>query len=268
MKDVIAWELKQRRKTIFWWTFGSVLLTVIILMLFPSIRDKAADMNQLINQMPKELRGLKTGGAAKIDVGDPLQFLNSQLFYITLPMVWIILAITRGAGVLGKEEQSHTLELLLARPITRGKLLTAKAAALLAEFAIVVGATWLVIVLLSPVFDLHASFGALTAATLYTGIFSLSYGYIAFALQAASALTKRSATTVAVAIGFGGYIIASLSSLTDWLKYPAKVVPYHYFDMLSVMQGHTPRGLLIYLLATFILGTFIAFFGFRRRDIE
>ncbi len=270
MKDVVFWELKQRRKVIFWWIAGSVVMTLVIMALFPSIRDKAADMNAVINQMPKELRGLKTGGATQIDVGDPAQFLNSQLFYITLPMIWIILAITRGSGILGREDQSHTLELLLARPIARGKLLLAKAAAFVLEFAIVIGATWLLLILFAPVFDLHISTAALTLATLYTGIFSLSYGYIAFALQAASALTKWAATAVAVALGFGGYILAGLSTLTDWLKYPVKLVPYHYFDMLTVLDGKSsaPRGLLAYLVATFALGTIVAYLGFRRRDVE
>lgn len=57
MIHVILWELRQRRKAILWWTIGSVLMTLVILALFPSIRDKAADMNALFNQMPKELQG-------------------------------------------------------------------------------------------------------------------------------------------------------------------------------------------------------------------
>ena len=103
MKNIIAWELRHRRSTILWWTVGSIVLTFVIIALFPSIRDKANELNKVLDQMPSGLRGLKTGAATTINVGDPAQFLNSQLFYITLPMIWIILAITRGAGVLGKE---------------------------------------------------------------------------------------------------------------------------------------------------------------------
>lgn len=269
MKDVVFWELRQRRKAIFWWTFASLLMTALILTLFPSIRDQAAEMNKVINTLPPELRGLKTGGSTAVDVGNPAQFLNSQLFYITLPMIWIILAISRGASILGREEETRTLEVLLARPIARGKLLLAKAMALILEFVVVVGLTWLLLALFAPAFDLNIGLGAITATTLYTGVFSLSYGFIAFALHAASALTKRAATAVAVALGFGGYIIASLSSLTDWLEYPAKVMPYHYFDMLRVLEGqNAPPGLLFYLAATFILGSALAYLGFRRRDID
>jgi ABC-2 type transport system permease protein len=268
MFDVIAWELKQRRKTIFWWVVGSLIMTAVILALFPSIRDKAAEMNQVINQLPKELRGLKTGGATSVDVGDPLQFLNSQLFYATLPIMWIILAITRGAGTLGREESAHTIELLLARPLSRGALLIAKASELVIELLIVGLATFGLLALFGPMFDIHVSSKHLLFTSLMTAIFSLSFGYLAFVLHAASSMTKRSATAVAVAIGFGGYILASLSSLTDWLKYPVKFVPYHYFEPLNLLNGKLSAGLAIYLVAVFVAGSAAAYIGFRRRDIE
>ena len=130
MIATIFWELRRRRTALIWWTIGSILMTVTILALFPSIQDKAAQMNQVINQLPEGIREMKAGGVGSVDVGDPAQFLNSQLFYITLPMIWIILAITRGAAILGREEQDGTLEMLLARPLSRTRLLLAKAAEL------------------------------------------------------------------------------------------------------------------------------------------
>lgn len=268
MIPMLAWELKRRRYTILWWSIGSIVLTFIIIALFPSIRDKANELNQVLDQMPSSLRGLKTGGAATINVGDPAQFLNSQLFYITLPMIWIILAITRGAGILGREEQDHTLELLLARPLSRGRLLLGKALAFLVEFAIVAVVTLLFILVVAPLYELHISTARLAIATAYTAVFSLSFGYLAFALQAANTLTKRTATALAVALSFGGYIIASLSSLTDWLETPSKFVPYHYFNPLDMLNGKTPYGLLVYLAGVFVLGSLLAYLGFRRRDIE
>lgn len=268
MHNVITWELRRRRTALVWWTIGSIVMTFTIIALFPSIRDKAHDMNQVINQLPPELRGLKTGGASKVDVGDPLEFLNSQLFYATLPMIWIILAITRGAGILGRDEQNRTLELLLARPLARGKLLAAKTAAYALEFLVVGGLTLTALLLLAPLFDIHLAASKLVIATVYTVLFSMSFGYIAFALQAASSLTKRAATAIAVAVGFGGYIIASLSGLTSWLDVPVKFMPYHYFRPADILHGHVPAGLVVYLLGVFVGGSLLAYVGFRRRDIE
>jgi ABC-type transport system involved in multi-copper enzyme maturation permease subunit len=105
-------------------------------------------------------------------------------------------------------------------------------------------------------------------ATLYTGLFSLSFGLIAFALEAASMVTKRAATAVAVLIGFGGYLLASLSGLTDWLEGPAKLAPYHYFDPAAVLQGHRVYGLDLYLIGVLVVCSIVSYFGFRRRDIS
>ncbi len=267
MLTTLLWELHRRKTTIVWWTIGSILLSIIIIALYPSIRDQAKQLNQVINQLPPGLRQLKSGGASSINVADPVSFLNSQLFYATLPILWIILAITRGGSVLGRDEQHQTLELLLARPVSRGALLAAKALSVVAEFAVVSGVTLLVIALAAPHFGLQIGALHLAAATAYTAAFSLSFGFIAFALKAASSLTRRAATAVAVVLGFGGYLLASLSGLTDWLRGPANFAPYHYFAPDKILHGHAVVGLNTYLLGVLVLTVLISYFGFRRRDI-
>jgi ABC-2 type transport system permease protein len=269
MTALLLWELRQRKWAVFWWTLSSVVLSVVILLLYPSIRDQANQLNQVINQLPAGLRELKTGGgSATVDVADPVAFLNSQLFYATLPILWIILAITRGSSVLGRDEQNHTLELLLARPVRRSTVLSAKALSLVVEFAVVSGLTLLAIVVVAPLFELHIGTANLALATFYTAIFSLSFGLIAFSLQAASSLTRRAATAIAVLIGFGGYLLASLSGLTDWLELPAKFAPYYYFAPDKIMQGEAVPGLNVYLVGVLVATLAVSYFGFRRRDID
>jgi ABC-2 type transport system permease protein len=268
MLATILWELRLRRTAIFWWTLASVVLSVVILALYPSIRDQANQLNKVINTLPQGLRELKTGGSSSVDVADPIAFLNSQLFYATLPIIWIILAITRGSAVLGREEQNHTLELLLARPITRGRLLLAKALSVLLESVVVSGVTLCSLILFAPLFHLNVANGRLALATLYTILFSLSFGLIAFTLQAASKLTRRAASVVAVLIGLGGYLLASLSGLTHWLQNPAKLAPYHYFAPDKILHGQAVTGLNVYLASCIAFCTALSYLGFRHRDVE
>ncbi len=268
MIPVIKWELTQRKNAIFWWAVGSMVLSSVILLLYPSIRDQAHQLNQVINQLPPGLRELKTGGSTSLNVGDPIAFLNSQLFYATLPILWIILAITRGSAILGKDEQDHTLELLLARPISRGKLLMAKMLSLVTEFVFVAAATLFAIMLLAPLFGLHVGVMPLLLTIIYTAIFSLSFGFIAFALQAASSLTSKAAKAVAIVVGFGGYLLASLSGLTHWLKAPARFAPYHYFTPDKILHEQSVTGLNIYLIGILLITIAVSYIGFRRRDIS
>jgi ABC-2 type transport system permease protein len=268
MIATLLWELRHRKLAILWWTLGSVIISVVILGLYPSIRDQAQQLNQVINQLPSGLRGLKTGGTSSVDVADPIAFLNSQLFYATLPILWIILSITRGSSVLGRDEQDHTLELLLARPISRTRLITAKALSLVLEFVIVGGVTLLTIVVVAPAFDLHVGAEHLAMATLYTVLFSLSFGLVAFALTAATGLARKVASVAAVILSFGGYLIASLSSLTHWLINPSKLAPFHYFEPAKIMHGEHVYGLDAYLIGVIIVTITVAYLGFRRRDIS
>ena len=267
MINTILWELKQRRIAILWWTLGSVILSVVILLLYPPIRDQANQFNEVINQLPQGLRELKTGGSESINVADPVSFLNSQLFYITLPIPWIILAVTRAGGILGRDEQNHTMELLLARPISRIRLIFAKALSLILELFIVGGITLAAIIVLAPLFDLHIGTWRLGLATAYTVAFSLSFGLIAFTLQAVGGLAHKAASAFAVFLAFGGYLIASMSGLTHWLENPSKFAPYYYFAPDKVMLGEPVTGLNLYLLGVLIFTVVLSYIGFRRRDI-
>jgi len=268
MIAVILWELRRRRGVLIWWCLGSAILIAGIMSIYPAIHHQADQLNKVFNQLPEGLRQFKTGGATSINLADPMAFLNSQLFYVTLPILWIILALSRGSAVLGREEQSHTLELLLARPLSRSRLLVSKALALILEFVAVGLVALAVIVGLAPSLGLHISTWHLVLATLYTLAFSLSFGLIAFALQASSSLTRRAASAIAILLSFGGYLVASLSSLTHWLINPAKLAPYHYFTPDKVLNGQPVHGLDIYLLGIVVLSVLISYFGFRRRDID
>lgn len=268
MLPIIRWEVRRRRTALFWWAISSIILTLVILLLYPSIRNQANQLNAVINQLPAGLRGLKTGGSSSVNLADPIVFLNAQLFYATLPILWIILAISRGGSILGRDEQNHTLELLLARPISRGRLLIAKATALVIELLGVGAATLLTILIAAPLCAIHISMLRLTIATAYTVLFSLSFGLIAFALQAAGTLARRTATAIAVVISFGGYLIASLSSLTSWLDVPTKLAPFHYFTPDKLLRGETVTGLNIYLIGVLVVSIAVSYFGFRKRDIE
>lgn len=266
--EIIKWELHRRKTSIFWWSVGSIILSVVILTLYPPIRDQAAQMNQVINQLPVELRNLKAGGVNNVDVGNPEQFLNSQLFYATLPIIWIILAISRGNNIIGREENDHVLELLLARPISRVKLLLAKALSLISEMLLIGALTTIFIVIFCPIFDLHIANSRLILTSLMTLIFCLSFGYIVFVLNAISQISRKVAVSIGVIASFGGYILASFSSLTDWLSQLIKLFPFHYFSPLNILNGNISKGLVFYLLAVYIVGTVLAIIGFKSRDIN
>lgn len=267
MRALIAWELRQRRIAILWWSIGTIGLIAMLLLIYPSIHDQAAQLNKALEQLPDSLKALKTGGT-NIDITSPIGYLHSQIFYITLPLLWIILTVTRGSALLGKEEESKTLELLLARPISRGRLLAAKAISGIAELLIVCVAALVGLLLFTRVVSLDISASSLAITTAYTALFCLSFGAISFTLTAIGRLTKRASTSIAVGIAFGGYMVASLSSVSHYLINVTKIVPYNYFSPEHILAGDYSRGLTYYLIGVSLFAILGSYFGFRRRDIS
>ena len=267
MIPLIRWELSQRKKAIFWWAFIAVITVALLLAIYPSIRAQAAQLNKIVNSLPNGLRQLKNGDS-DLGISSPVGYLNSQLFYITLPILLIILSVTRGSSLLGREEQSHTLELLLARPIKRSTLLAAKALSGIIEVLIVSVAATVTAVILANAVSMNISDVHLLVTCFYVFVFSLSFGAIAFALTAAGRVTKGASTAIAVAFGFGGYLFAGLSALSHSIEIPAKLFPYHYFAPDKILTGKPVTGLTIYLLGIFVFSSALAYFGFRRRDID
>lgn len=268
MLPIIKWELKSRKTAIFWWTLSAVAIASLILLIYPPLKHQADQFNKVINQLPDGIRQLKAGGSGKVDVANPVDFLNSQLYYITLPILFIILTITRGSALLGRDERDHTLELLLARPLSRGRLLLGKALAGVLETFVVAAVSTLATIVLAKVVGMDIAVGRVAATGLYTWLFCLNFGAIAFALSATSRVTKGASTAIAVLLSFGSYLLVSLSGLNQTIADAAKFLPYHFFTPEKILRGQHVTSLNIYLVAILVATIVIAYTGFRHRDIE
>ena len=267
MIPIIIWDIKQRKNYLFWWTLSFVIIIATLFLVYPSIHSQADQLNKVLNQLPAALRDLKTGGN-QVDITSPVGYLNSQLFYATLPFMQIIMAIGLGSSLLARDEHNHTLELILARPISRGKLLAAKAISGLSLMLVVNTIAIITTIILAKLVNMQIASVYILAASLYTMLFSISFGAIAFTLSAASNSTRRASIGVAVALSFGGYLLASLSSMSHYIETPAKLLPYHYFNPSQILEGHVAIGLNVYLIIITIAAALISWLGFRRRDIN
>ncbi len=264
MIPIIRWEINQRRAFIFWWCTGLIVLVAVIMFVYPSIRDQAQQFNQTLQQLPETLRSLKSNSD---DLLSPTGYLNAQLYYATLPLLLGIMTISLGSSLLARDEQAHTLEVLLARPISRSTVLAAKA---LAGVLIVVFVGFIVaatIIGVGQIVGLEVGIDKLLLATFYTLLLSISFGAIAFMLTA-GAFARRASAGIATLFAFGGYLLTSLAGLSDWIEAPSKLLPYHYYNPYDILHGSVATTLIAYLLATIVLTGLIAWLSFRKRDIE
>jgi len=263
MRAIIRWTLWQRRWSIFWWSFGVAVLVGFTLAFYPTIRDQADQLNKSLGSLSGSTEALFGG----TDFFSPVGYLNSQLIYFTVPLLLAILAIGLGTSLIGREESSGTLEALLVRPVSRGRLLTAKALAGMIIVFIVTGISSLVTIVLSKLVQIDVPIGNIALACFACFMLVLTFGATAFLLTA-TGRGRVAALGISVVYGIGGYLVSSLSGSVHWLKEPSLIFPYHYYRTADILHGTFDWSSIVFF-ALFTLGCgLVAWLSFRRRDLE
>ncbi len=264
MKAVIKWTLWQRRWSIFWWSLASFGLIFVNMIFYPTFKDQADELMKSFENLPETTLQF-IGGSA--DFFSPVGFANSQVFFIMLPLLLGILAISLGGNLLAREEQDKTIEALLARPISRARLLTGKAVAGMFILAVVSVVSLVTVILTALMVDLEISTTLLAATTGICFLLALSFGAIAFALTSIGR-ARVAAVGVATLVALGGYIINSLASTITWLKWPSKLLPFHYYQSEAALRNTYEWANLLSFLGIIIICLFVSWLSFRRRDIS
>ena len=236
----------------------------INMIFYPTFKDQAAELQKSFESLPDSAVQLFGGST---DFFSPVGFLNSQIFFIMLPLLLGILAIGLGSSLIAREEQDKTIEALLSRPVSRTRLLFSKAIAGLLQLSIVTAVTLLTTIVVARIVAIDVPILYIAAATFACYVLAISFGAIGFLLTAtgrARGLSLGLGTVVAL----GGYIISSLAGTVAWLKAPSYIFPFHYYQSEAILRGNfvwSDMFVLFGLIAVCGLGSWIAF---RRRDLS
>jgi len=262
MFSVFKWTLWQRRWSVFWWSLGLVGLVVLTLAFYPTIHNQAAQLNKSFGGLSSSTLSLFGG----TDFFSPVGYLNSQLIYLMLPLLLIILGVGLGSSLIGREETDGTIELLLARPLSRSRLLFAKAlAGAFILFAVAfIGSA--VIIGMAQVVHIGVPLANIMAACFACLMLVLTFSGLAF-LLAATGRGRAAAVGITVAYTLGGYIIGSLASNVHWLQKPSVVFPYHYYYSADILRGTFRWSSIVFFGIFTAVCVILSWLSFRRRDL-
>jgi len=228
------------------------------------MQESSADMLSYIDNLPESFRAMF--GTDVLDISTLEGFLTMEFLSMFYPIMILAFAVSYGAGLLGGEEENGTLEILLATPIPRWRVLLAKFSALVTFTLIVLLATWLGIVAgvvytgLEDVDTVNILYGVLNMAPL--GLFFAAVAYFLTGVRGG----KGAALGVTLALAAATYLVNALSevaSIPEWLQ---KLSPWYYYDGVHVLRDGVDLfnvGLLLGLTALLVGGA-MWFFG--RRD--
>lgn len=264
LRNVFLKTLRDQRRSLLWWGIGVVALTSLTVAFYPAFSD-APDFDELFEQMPEALTKLFAGEFT--DLTSPEGFLNSQLFFFVVPLMFVIFAVLGGSAAIAGEEGAGTLNLLLTSPTPRWRVVVHKFGAVAVATLVLALLMWVGLAVGAVVVGMDISLAGLAAASLSTALLAVAFGTFALALgciTGARGLSAGAASAVAIA----AYFLNALAPLSDALTPLQRLSPFYYFiEADPLTNGLNPFhvGVLLGLTAA-ALG--VALFTFERRDVR
>lgn len=253
-------ELTAYRKSTLIWAASLAGIIIVLLAMYPTFADNAAEIDKLLQGYPQAFRDA-------LGLSLSLSSLNA---YYSFVLVYVLLAggiqaMNLGLSLLSKETRAKTADFLLTKPVTRIQIITAKLLAaltsLLATNAIYLATAIIMASLVSTDYDAKVFW-----------LMSLTLLFIQLVFMAAGMLISvfirriRSVVSISLGIVFAFFIISMLdSSVGD--KSARYLSPFEYFDRTYIMENAGYETSYI-LLSTGIIVVAIAlsYFVYQRQD--
>ena len=225
LRNVFLKSLWEQRASFLWWVGGVTALCVFVVAYYPSI-TRTQGLNEFFQEAPEWIKAFV--GENVEEYTSPAGYLNGELFFMMAPIIFLIFAISRGSGAIAGEEQKGTLDLLLANPLTRRRVVLEKAASM-ALAALALGAVfWAVLALGCPAVGMEISLANLAAATFSCVLLGLLFGAVALALGCATG-SRGTSIGVATAVALAAFFLNSIAQVVEGLRGWKKLSPFYYY---------------------------------------
>jgi ABC-2 type transport system permease protein len=124
LRNVTLKSLRDIGRGFLWWSLGLAGFVALIVSVWPTVHSNPS-LNKLAQDYPEALQAFLAFGGA-VDYSSAAGYLGIELFSLMVPLLLLVAAIGTGAGSIAVEEERGTLELLLANPVSRTKVVLEK----------------------------------------------------------------------------------------------------------------------------------------------
>lgn len=262
--QVLRRELRANRRPWLVWTIALTALILLMMSVYPSFRQDAVNLEAMMDLFPEALA--KVFGLDKLSMAEPIGYYATEPYFMVLLFGSLYAAIL-GSSILSKEEDDKTIEFLLARPLSRNRMLANKLLALLILLGLFNLGIGLVAFASFAAFDV----GAYSSATLLRLVIAPLLAHITFASLAFSLslffARRKSATSLAIGMVIGLYFVDVLATLSKKFEVLRYFTPYYYVEATGIVHdGIKPLNVLA-LLGVTVVAIAASFWAYNRRDI-
>jgi ABC-2 type transport system permease protein len=264
LRSVFSKTLVEQRRSLLWWALGLAMATLLTTAFYPSVRDNAVALSDVIRSLPEGLRNALLGQSANFF--SPEGYLQARLFSLFAPLLLMIYAIGAGARAIAGEEEQNTLDIVLSTPVPRRRVFLDKAWAMLVALAGLSVVLLLAVAVTGPLFDVSIPLGRLASAVAACFLLASSFGASALAIGAA---TGRRSLAIGVTSGAaaGTYLIDVLALSVDGLGWLQRLSPFYYYRASEPLSNGLDVGHAAVLAILAIAAIAAGVLAFERRDL-
>jgi ABC-2 type transport system permease protein len=263
LSNVFLKTLRDQRRALLWWGLGLLGLALYLALFYPSIRNMP-ELNKLLEAVPPAL--LKTVVGNITDFTSPVGYLNSELFFLIAPSLFLIITVGFGSNAIAGEEERGTADLLLSNPLPRWRVVVEKFAALMVYTTTLAFVFWLGLAIGAAAVDMDISLGRMAEATLNVVLLGLAFGALALAIGCASG-NRGSSMGLASAVAVAAYFLNSLAPMVKALEPYRKFSPFYYYIGADPLKNGLNPGHAVVLIGLTVAFLVVALLAFERRDL-
>jgi ABC-2 type transport system permease protein len=257
-------ELKANRKALIIWSICMFVFVLSGMSKYTAYSSGGAG-NNVFNEMPKVMKELL--GMGSFDVTQMSGFFAFLFPYIELTVA--VHAALLGAGIIAKEERDKTTEFIIAKPVSRTRIITAKLLAALVNVIVVNIVTLICSLLMVSAFNKGADITG-EIVTFFLGMFIVQLVFLSLGTVISAFLHKpKTSGSIVTGIIFGSYIISKVTDINSNLSFLNALSPLKYFSLQDIVDG---KGLnmLIAVLCLMLVAVFswLTYFFYQRRDLN
>ena len=262
-------SLKLSRTALFTWAVILLASAFLVALLYDSLKDLTG-LQELISGLPEGMRsafGLADlEGAFVGGVMDIRYFLNAR-YLNWVPLMLAIYAVFYCGGIVSREAERGTLDLLLSQPLPRYKLVISKMATFLSIAAILLVLSWMGMLAGLATIGVSADVGRLAIAHALT--LPLVMGVAGYsALISCLYLDPRRSLAAAGGVTAAMYVLNIMGPALGGVRWLQNLSLFHHVDLLSVLlDGAVDWTGLAVNLAVALVALSAALVVFEHRDL-
>jgi len=256
-------ELKANLKSLLIWSVIILLLIWIAAAKFSAFAGNP-DMVAVLDSLPRAL--LDAMSVSAFNLTTLSGFYGVMFIYFAL--MGAMAAAMWGSDIISKEERDKTVEFSLVLPVSRSRVITAKALAALVSCVAFVLITWGVSLLAVRPYQPDQAFYSFLTLEMQA-MFCIELIFLAIGLLLGCAMKQyRRSGSVAVAIILVTYFMSVMSSMNERLDFLKYLTPFRYFDAGQLFRSGQMNGTYLAISAVIIVACVaVAYWTYNKRDL-